>query len=188
MKLLCTPSVIVIMKEFIRRIGSRSFPIPPGGKALLPALTGTAPASEMSPGSPSFRRKSPRSSWPKHIVFAVSTHRKTPRVIRGESGACGRTRTGDLLITSELLYQLSHTSIWLPGGKSQAVLYHVFRPPSTINFPFRREIRGVFMTAGMQKVSQNDTGISGGRKFEGLDPLPGSAGVLSKSALSITFV
>ena len=26
-------------------------------------------------------------------------------------GACGRTRTGDLLITSELLYQLSHTSI-----------------------------------------------------------------------------
>ena len=25
-------------------------------------------------------------------------------------GACGRTRTGDLLITSELLYQLSHTS------------------------------------------------------------------------------
>ncbi len=29
----------------------------------------------------------------------------------GAFGACGRTRTGDLLITSELLYQLSHTSI-----------------------------------------------------------------------------
>jgi hypothetical protein len=44
------------------------------------------------------------------------------------------------------------------------------------------------MTAGMQKVSQNDTEISGGREFEGLDPPPGSTGVLSKSALSITFV
>ena len=31
-------------------------------------------------------------------------------------GACGRTRTGDLLITSELLYQLSHTSIAFQAG------------------------------------------------------------------------
>ena len=41
---------------------------------------------------------------------AALAHRKTPRVIREESGACGRIRTGDLLITSELLCQLSHTS------------------------------------------------------------------------------
>ena len=78
--------------------------------SLTTASAFPPPASEMSPGSPPRRRKSPRSSRPKHIVFAVTTHRKTPRVIRGESGACGRTRTGDLLITSELLYQLSHTS------------------------------------------------------------------------------
>jgi hypothetical protein len=43
------------------------------------------------------------------LVIAL-VHRKTPRVIREESGACGRIRTGDLLITSELLCQLSHTS------------------------------------------------------------------------------
>jgi hypothetical protein len=29
------------------------------------------------------------------------------------SGACGRTRTGDLRITNALLYQLSHTSSYL---------------------------------------------------------------------------
>ena len=44
------------------------------------------------------------------LVIAL-VHRKTPRVIREESGACGRIRTGDLLITSELLCQLSHTSM-----------------------------------------------------------------------------
>ena len=43
-------------------------------------------------------------------VIATFAHRKTPRITCEESGACGRTRTGDLLITSELLYQLSHTS------------------------------------------------------------------------------
>ena len=32
------------------------------------------------------------------------------------SGACGRIRTGDLLITSELLCQLSHTSINADGS------------------------------------------------------------------------
>ena len=31
-------------------------------------------------------------------------------------GACGRIRTGDLLITSELLCQLSHTSINADGS------------------------------------------------------------------------
>ena len=44
-------------------------------------------------------------------LVTVLVHRKTPRVIREESGACGRIRTGDLLITSELLCQLSHTSV-----------------------------------------------------------------------------
>ena len=33
-------------------------------------------------------------------------------------GACGRIRTGDLLITSELLCQLSHTSISMRIGSS----------------------------------------------------------------------
>ena len=36
--------------------------------------------------------------------------------IRSLFGACGRIRTGDLLITSELLCQLSHTSTRLPEG------------------------------------------------------------------------
>ena len=47
---------------------------------------------------------------------AALAHRKTPRGIREESGACGRIRTGDLLITSELLCQLSHTSINADGS------------------------------------------------------------------------
>ena len=49
-------------------------------------------------------------------LVSVLAHRKTPRVIREESGACGRIRTGDLLITSELLCQLSHTSINADGS------------------------------------------------------------------------
>ena len=49
-------------------------------------------------------------------LISVLVHRKTPRVIREESGACGRIRTGDLLITSELLCQLSHTSINADGS------------------------------------------------------------------------
>ena len=39
-------------------------------------------------------------------------------------GACGRTRTGDLLITSELLYQLSHTSM---GETTKRILPHFLR-------------------------------------------------------------
>ena len=36
---------------------------------------------------------------------------KVPPKFRKDSGACGRTRTGDLRITNALLYQLSHTSM-----------------------------------------------------------------------------
>ena len=35
---------------------------------------------------------------------------KVPPKFRKDSGACGRTRTGDLRITNALLYQLSHAS------------------------------------------------------------------------------
>ena len=38
---------------------------------------------------------------------------KVPPKFRKDSGACGRTRTGDLRITNALLYQLSHTSSYL---------------------------------------------------------------------------
>ena len=38
-------------------------------------------------------------------------------------GACGRTRTGDLLITSELLYQLSHTSISFTDGRYYTIFF-----------------------------------------------------------------
>ena len=73
-------------------------------------------------------------------LVAALVHRKTPRVIREESGACGRIRTGDLLITSELLCQLSHTSISMRSGsspysvyrlKSHSVSYHRSRAAST---------------------------------------------------------
>ena len=37
-----------------------------------------------------------------------ATAKKTPSLSRRESGADGRTRTGDLLITNQLLYQLSY--------------------------------------------------------------------------------
>ena len=37
---------------------------------------------------------------------------KSPPQLWRRSGADGRIRTGDLLITNQLLYQLSYTSIW----------------------------------------------------------------------------
>ena len=45
---------------------------------------------------------------------------------RGVHGADGRIRTGDLLITNQLLYQLSYVSVpggagpWRPGGRALA--------------------------------------------------------------------
>ena len=52
-------------------------------------------------------------------------YKKTPREIREESGACGRIRTGDLLITSELLCQLSHTSNFNTfNSENQVLSYH----------------------------------------------------------------
>ena len=72
-------------------------------------------------------------------------------------GACGRIRTGDLLITSELLCQLSHTSACASEGKSQAVLYHVLPCPSTINFVLRQGIRRVIMKPQVQKISSGET-------------------------------
>ena len=68
-------------------------------------------------------------------------------------GACGRTRTGDLLITSELLYQLSHTSTssadrgyytsFLPrrqlsffGGAAEKNTMGIHPPPFADHFPF----------------------------------------------------
>ena len=59
-------------------------------------------------------------------------YKKTPREIREESGACGRIRTGDLLITSELLCQLSHTSIFITfGSENQVLSYHKSHLAST---------------------------------------------------------
>ncbi len=51
-------------------------------------------------------------------------------------GACGRTRTGDLLITSELLYQLSHTS----RETLSRTIPHFLRRVKTL-FPHKREYR-----------------------------------------------
>ena len=53
----------------------------------------------------------------------LSTRKKTPRIGCEESGACGRTRTGDLLITSELLYQLSHTSTSLTDAEYYTIFF-----------------------------------------------------------------
>ena len=49
-------------------------------------------------------------------TYTASAKRKdAARCLQGV-GACGRIRTGDLLITSELLCQLSHTSINADGS------------------------------------------------------------------------
>ena len=39
-------------------------------------------------------------------------------------GATGRTRTGDLLITNQLLYQLSHSSIFVVLGATSVFIYY----------------------------------------------------------------
>ena len=48
-----------------------------------------------------------------------------PKDSKPQNGATGRTRTGDLLITNQLLYRLSHSS------DSQALLYPIFRRMSS---------------------------------------------------------
>ena len=50
------------------------------------------------------------------VLYARGQNEKNQVQGPGFFGACGRTRTGDLLITSELLYQLSHTSIAFQAG------------------------------------------------------------------------
>ena len=67
-----------------------------------------------------------------------------PQGQRGSFGACGRTRTGDLLITSELLYQLSHTSISFTDGRYYTIFFSCrqlsfspqveYNPYSTLRF------------------------------------------------------
>ena len=59
------------------------------------------------PGGRFYREKPP----PAQPVGVVSTTKKQPLRTRTAFGATGRTRTGDLLITNQLLYQLSHSSM-----------------------------------------------------------------------------
>ena len=62
-------------------------------------------------------------------LFRRTTIRKTALGRVRFSGACGRIRTGDLLITSELLCQLSHTSIFM-RLTLKAKWYLTTNPPS----------------------------------------------------------
>ena len=57
------------------------------------------------------------------LCLCTESKRKAPRRTVGALGACGRTRTGDLLITSELLYQLSHTSISFTDGRYYTIFF-----------------------------------------------------------------
>ena len=53
------------------------------------------------------------------ITYAASKKaaKKPPHFCGGlENGAGDGTRTRDLLITNQLLYQLSYTGIWYPSG------------------------------------------------------------------------
>ena len=48
---------------------------------------------------------------PSPPIYAINTQKSLRRIKqRRLSGATGRTRTGDLLITNQLLYLLSHSS------------------------------------------------------------------------------
>ena len=62
-------------------------------------------------------------------LFRRTAIRKTALGRVRFSGACGRIRTGDLLITSELLCQLSHTSIFM-RLTLKAKWYLTTNPPS----------------------------------------------------------
>ncbi len=86
-------------------------------------------------------------------LFPLSMRKKTPRRQCKEFGACGRTRTGDLLITSELLYQLSHTSISFTDGRYYTIFFSCrqlsfsarveYNPYSTLRFsPYSPTVSG----------------------------------------------
>ena len=70
--------------------------------------------------------------WRGNAVFEAFSETKHPDFTRnpGVSGATGQTRTGDLLITNQLLYRLSHSSI------SAWLFYHMFLISSIIIFGF----------------------------------------------------
>ena len=56
-------------------------------------------------------------------------------------GATGRIRTGDLLITNQLLYQLSHSSTFILGRNKRLYLLYEF-------FIFRQEVFLLFSSPG----------------------------------------
>jgi hypothetical protein len=62
-----------------------------------------------------FEARTPFKAIPRRFAFVENSSKsyKSDRIQKNTVtfGACGRIRTGDLLITSELLCQLSHTSI-----------------------------------------------------------------------------
>ena len=62
---------------------------------------------------------------------------KAPAKASAFSGATGRTRTGDLLITNQLLYQLSHSS-----RKNQQLIYY------KRDFAFLQELFPILLTVG----------------------------------------
>ena len=63
-----------------------------------------------------------------------------------QPGADGRIRTGDLLITNQLLYQLSYTSAGRHGAGrpslTQMIVYHSLPAPSRRKLPSAAERRG----------------------------------------------
>ena len=72
-------------------------------------------------------------------------------------GATGRIRTGDLLITNQLLYQLSHSSTFILGRHKRLYLLYEF-------FVFRQEVFLLFSSPG-QKSSCPPQTLPGQRKL-----------------------
>ena len=74
-----------------------------------------------------YARGAQRNKSPWGIIRPHNEGNKKGAPVRGLffCGACGRIRTGDLLITSELLCQLSHTSIFKPHSILAQLYPHV---------------------------------------------------------------
>ena len=70
--------------------------------------------------------------WP----LGNSPIEKVNSVSRQNNGAGGRTRTPDLLITNQLLYQLSYTSLFKTSFLTTYLLYHSFFDLSSVFWKF----------------------------------------------------
>jgi len=81
--------------------------------------------------------------------MGAQTKRTSRRKVEKNKKACNRSRTGDLLLTRQVLYQLSYTGypIFTPSGNINYLLSSHFLPLFFYHYPYSKKLSkmGVWM-------------------------------------------